>query len=371
MSEAQGKCEVCGSLLDEEDMFCPNCGTEAPQRKQQSAPADSAREATHNFECSGCGASMSFDARAGTLRCPFCASLDLRQKKDAKILAPRRVVPFRLSRDEAVAAMRGWLRRGFFRPSGLSQQASVVQMQPVYVPYWVFQANTHTYWTADTSQTPPGARGDWYPLAGEHHGSYAGLLIGASGALTPSETAAICPFDLAPAVAPGDVDLDNVTVEQFSVPRKYARPLARSGLEQLEAQTCAQRYVPGRARNVHANVLIESLSSEPVLLPVWIMAYRYSDRVYRFLVNGQTGKATGQAPFSWAKVLLVAVVVVVAVLILLAFAGVFATTLCLASNCDPHNNPPPTKRNPLCHKAATGGRALLAAAARVTVVRRS
>lgn len=330
MSELLAKCEVCGSLLDEEDMFCANCGTEAPRAKEgPAAAADSSRLATHNFECSGCGASMSFDARAGSLRCPFCASVDMVEQKDAKVLAPRRVVPFRLGRDEAVAAMRTWLGRGFFRPSNLSQRASVVQMQPVYVPYWVFEATTHTYWTADSSHTPPGARGDWYPLAGEHQGRYENLLIGASGVLTPAETSRICPFNLAEGVAPEEVDLDNVIVEQFSVPRKYARPLARQGLEQSEAQACTEAYVPGRARNVHVNVRIESLSSEPVLLPVWIMAYRYRERVYRFLLNGQSGRATGQAPVSWLKILMVAAIVLAVVLILLAVFGAFASAAAL------------------------------------------
>jgi len=279
MSELLAKCEVCGSLLDEEDLFCANCGTEAPRQGTGPAPAAGAsRVATHNFECSGCGASMSFDARAGSLRCPFCASVDMLPREDGKVLAPRRVVPFRLSREEAVAAMRSWLGRGFFRPGGLSERASVVQMQAVYVPYWVFEATTHTYWTADTSHTPPGARGDWYPLAGEHHGRYANLLIGASGALAPGETSRICPFDLAAGAAPEEVDLENVIVEQLSLPRKYARPLARGGLEQLEAQAVEQAYVPGRARNVHVNVRLESMSSEPVLLPVWIMAYRYGEK---------------------------------------------------------------------------------------------
>jgi hypothetical protein len=270
---------------------------------------------------------MSFDARAGSLRCPFCASVDMVPQQDAKVLSPRRVVPFRLSREEAVAAMRKWLGRGFFRPGGLSEQASVVQMQPVYVPYWVFEATTHTYWTADTNRTPPGARGDWYPLSGEHHGRYENLLIGASGALAPGETSRICPFNLAEGVATEEVDLENVTVEQFSVPRKYARPLARSGLEQAEAQACAAAHVPGRARNVHVNVRIESMSSEPVLLPVWIMAYRYREKVYRFLVNGQSGQPTGQAPVSWLKILILAAVILTAVLILLGILGSFGAGL--------------------------------------------
>jgi len=322
MSDLILKCEVCGSLIDEEDLFCANCGTEAPKREERgSAPADSARVARHNFECSGCGASMSYDAGAEALRCPFCGSVDMRQKRDAKILAPSRVIPFQLGRREAEAAMRAWLGRGFWRPGDLAQEANVVKMTPVYVPYWVFEATTHTYWTADTSQTPLGARGDWCPLSGEHRGRYAGLLIGASGALAPSETAAICPFDLGAGRPPDGVDLEHVTVEQFSLARKYARPLARQGLEQSETAACESRYVPGRARNVHVNVRIESMASEPVLLPVWIMAYRYRDRLFRFLLNGQTGRSTGQAPTSLKKILIAVAIAAVVLLLLLFLAG--------------------------------------------------
>jgi hypothetical protein len=235
-------------------------------------------------------------------------------------------------------------------------------MQSAYVPYWVFHACTHTYWTADTSHTPPGARADWYPLSGEHHGEYADLLIGASGALTPAETVRLCPFDLTEGVPPEKVDLQQATVEQFSVPRKYARPLARSGLEQLECTTCAQRYVPGRSRNVHANVRLESLHSEPVLLPVWIMAYRYNDRVYRFLVNGQNGRATGQAPVSWLKIVMIPAIAIVFVLLLLAGLGPCSRALG-ADNVDPagwHARPVPQVRRienrPSCEPSAAEAR---------------
>ena len=198
----------------------------------------------------------------------------------------------------------------------------MTKIAKIYVPYWVFRANTFTYWTADSSQTPIGARGDWYPLSGEHRGNYTGILVGASSALTPRETSGICPFDLTRGVDPSTVDLENVAVEQFRVQRKYARPLARQGLEAFERDQCA-RYVPGRCRNLKVNVRLENLSSEPVLLPVWIMAYRYKERLFRFLVNGQSGQATGQAPLSMRKIasaigLLILVILVVVALIALA-----------------------------------------------------
>ena len=328
MNELDVRCASCGSLIDPEELFCANCGTESPAQSAAalgpSPGADPAQIVRCNFECQGCGASMSYDAAAEALRCPFCGSIKLAPREDHKVLAPKMVVPFAVGREQAVASMRQWLGRGFWRPKGLSERAQVVGMTAVYVPYWIFRAKTHTYWTADTSQTPPGASADWYPLSGAHEGGYAGLLIGGSGALAPSETHALCPYDLGRGVPPGQVDLDNVTVEEFSLTRKYARPLARSSLEQLEADACAAAYVPGRARNVHVNVQITEMSGEPALLPVWIMAYRFRESVFRFLVNGQTGKATGRTPISFVKIMVAILLAVLAVVFLLLLAGLFS-----------------------------------------------
>src|SRR5437868_6351498 len=129
MSDILIKCSVCGAVLDEEDMFYPNCGAEAPvepsprgEGRVRGTGADSisplptndqeqrtndqgqgtsdqgppginrSAPATHlttsNFTCRGCGASMSYDASAQTLRCPFCGSERLEKKPDAKEISP-------------------------------------------------------------------------------------------------------------------------------------------------------------------------------------------------------------------------------------------------------------------------------------------
>lgn len=259
---------------------------------------------------------MSYDASAGTLRCPFCGSERLEQQQDVRVLSADRVIPFVVNRAQAAAALRTWLGTGYWRPGDLAAASVLTKIAPVFIPYWIFEARTWTYWTADSSATPGGARSDWFPLCGEHRGSYSGLLIGASGALTPGETDALCPFDLTQATAYDEMDMGNATVEQFRVPRKYARPLASVALENREHAAC-QKYVPGRCRNMKVNVRLEGLSSEAVLLPVWIMAYRYRGRAYRFLVNGQSGRFTGQAPTSWRKVIAAAAVGVLAIVVCL------------------------------------------------------
>ena len=319
MTDVIQRCSVCQALIDEEDLFCANCGAEARAQAASTviATTSTADEPIH-FDCPGCGAGMSFDADAGDLRCPFCGTTGLKRQEHVQRQQQARAVVFQITHEQATEIMRKWLGRGFWRPGNLARAATIQKITAVYIPYWVFQATTHTYWTADSSQTPFGARGDWFPVTGEHRGQHDGLLVGASGALTPQETLSLCPFDLGQTVSSSDLDSRDAIVEEFRVKRKYARPLARQNIESLERKSCGQ-YVPARRRNVKVNVRIEGLTSDAILLPVWIMAYQYKERVYRFLINGQTGRATGQAPTSLKKVF-VATLIGLAILLLAVLA---------------------------------------------------
>ena len=319
MSQAALHCEVCQAFVDVDDLFCSNCGTEAPL-----APVeidDQPTRTTHNFICQGCGASMSYDAGAQSLRCPFCGSTNLDEDPQDQTLLPQHVIHFATDPVQIRTSLRKWLGSSYWRPSDLASTAQITNVTAVYVPYWIFRARTDTYWTADSSRVPFGARGDWVPVTGAHRGEYRGVLIGASSVLTQAETGSICPFNM-DAAQPYDAEaLQNHVVEQFRVQRKYARPLARQTIEAFEREAC-RKYVPGRARNVNVNVRLEGLVGKPVLLPIWILAYRYKGDIYRFLANGQTGKHSGAAPFSWFKLaMVIGIVLLVFVVLILVVSG--------------------------------------------------
>jgi DNA-directed RNA polymerase subunit RPC12/RpoP len=296
---ASHHCGVCRSYMDDEDLFCANCGTENPTA--DAGALRLAHAASHfSFDCTACGASMSYDASAQALRCPFCGSTRMEKREGGRVIQPDAVVPLTISRKQAERILREWLGRGFWRPADAAHTSHIGDIASVYVPYWVFEADAFTMWTADSSPAPAGSRGDWYPLSGENRSRYTDVLVGGSSILTPSETASIAPFDLSTAVTPNRIDLDNAIVETFRVPRKMARPLARGTVESLEMSAC-QRYVPNRCRNLKVNVRIEGLRGRPILLPVWILAYRYREQVFRVLINAQNGKIAGAAPFSYNK----------------------------------------------------------------------
>jgi hypothetical protein len=73
-------------------------------------------------------------------------------------------------------------------------------MTAVHVPYWVFG---QTFALGGRHQPGPVWRSsELVSVSGEHRGNYSGVLIGASGVLTPSETASLWPFELSTGVPP-------------------------------------------------------------------------------------------------------------------------------------------------------------------------
>jgi len=327
----ESRCTVCRTYLDAEDLFCSNCGTENTQGVDAEGVgvnpvASTTQQASvMSFRCNQCGASMSYDASAKTLRCPFCGSEKMSSRADARTLKPDGIVPFRVEQSQAESLLREWLSRGFWKPGDASQSSIVSKVTQVYVPFWVFSATTETAWTADSSAVTAGARGNWRPMSGTRVGTYDGVLVCASGTLTPAEVQEIAPFELAHAVPPDSLDLRNVIVEEFRVTRRNARGRAAALVEQYEASQ-SQQSVPGSVRNLNANVRIQDMRCFPMLIPIWIMVYQYRDQPYRVLVNGQTGEVYGTAPFSYAKLTGVIAGMIVLVFVVIVIVALFAST---------------------------------------------
>ena len=50
------------------------------------------------------------------------------------------------------------------------------------------------------------------------------------------------------------------------------------------------------------NTDIQDVTFKHVLLPVWLAAYKFRGKSYRFVVNGQTGRVQGERPWSPWKI---------------------------------------------------------------------
>ncbi|NTV79580.1 MAG: hypothetical protein HGA25_10730 [Clostridiales bacterium] len=71
---------------------------------------------------------------------------------------------------------------------------------------------------------------------------------------------------------------------------------------------------------VRQNLTVNHQANSYALLPVWAYTYHYRNKIYRFHVNGQTGKVVGKSPISAKKAVLSCATVFFGVLALAAMA---------------------------------------------------
>ena len=81
----------------------------------------------------------------------------------------------------------------------------------------------------------------------------------------------------------------------------------------VEIRLTVRRDIGGDHQRIHSlRTQYDNIRFKHILLPVWMSAYRFKDRVYRFLVNGRTGEVQGERPWSWVKITLFIVCIIAA-----------------------------------------------------------
>jgi hypothetical protein len=120
--------------------------------------------------------------------------------------------------------------------------------------------------------------------------------------------------------------LAGFVAERYSIGLKDAWTKAtqsiKNKLTRHVSSNIKDQYNADRVRNVRLSTHFSDITYKYLLLPVWISSFKYNDKVYQFMVNGQTGKVSGKTPLSIPKIILT-VVAVIAALALLNFLGVF------------------------------------------------
>ncbi|HTQ38223.1 MAG TPA: zinc ribbon domain-containing protein [Pirellulales bacterium] len=323
-------CANCGSPVEVGDKFCNVCGASQPAAQQ----AQPVTPATRTVECKNCGAKLTLAADQRSITCPFCDSNMVVDSTDEQTgrQPPEFIIGFAITPQQALEKFRQWLRAsGMFRPGDLSTAKIEEKLRGVYVPFWSFSMLAQSQWTAQIGEhwyrtettiidgkpvTRTVTETEWWDLAGQHHNYYSGYLVSGSRGLPQNYAEGIKPFRLEALKRYQPYFLAGWLSEEYSVVRDQALPLCQQEFQRWE-QRNIENFLPG---DTHSRVLVNcefsDVYSDLILLPVYLLSYRYGDKLYRFLLNGQTGKTTGDKPYSSMRIGLAVAIGIIAAIIL-------------------------------------------------------
>lgn len=295
-------------------------------------------ETLRTMSCPNCGAKIEITSDQTASLCPFCATPVVMDTGQTRQLKPQGVLPFQITEAQAKEQLERWLKGLWFAPSGLTAYARRGRrMSGVYSPFWTFDADTRSAYTGErgdiyyetqwvtmnvngkTQRSPQQVQKvRWSRRSGQVARHFNDVLILASTSLPRAMTDGLAPWDLSSVMQYTPEYLSGFTSEGYTVALADGHVSARDQMSNV-IQMDVRRDIGGNMQRIHS--LDTDYSAETfkhILLPVWTAAYRYNNKSYRFVVNGQSGRVQGERPWSVWKIALAVIAVLLAVALFMA-----------------------------------------------------
>lgn len=88
------------------------------------------------YNCPSCGAELICDESTAATSCPYCGNPNIVPGQFGGTLRPDFVLPFRLSKEDAVAALKKHYKGKIFLPGSFTAGNHIQEIKGVYVPFW-------------------------------------------------------------------------------------------------------------------------------------------------------------------------------------------------------------------------------------------
>ena len=256
------------------------------------------------YSCPSCGAELICDQSTAATACPYCGNPAIVPGQFSGALRPDYILPFRLSKDDAVQALRAHYKGKPFLPRSFTSANHIEQIQGVYVPFWLFDGGAEGAASYRASNTNVFETGDYEITETRHyHVVRAGSLafekipVDASSKMPDDHMDSIEPFDYAQlrpfstAYLPGYLaDKCDVTIDDS---RDRADTRCRETLAQALRDTVTGY---GACVAEREDIALRRGKVHYALLPVWMLSTKWRGQDFLFAMNGQTGKLVGDLP---------------------------------------------------------------------------
>ena len=335
------ECEYCGSSFSVEEIEAQQAQAEqqAQSAFQQNEQAQAAAaqdlpegwdtsdlggqwgaeaEGMRAYNCPSCGAELICDETTAATSCPYCGNPTIVPGQLGGTLKPDYVLPFKLDKAAAVAALKKHYQGKRFLPRSFTAGNHIEEVKGVYVPFWLFDGRAYADAGYEATRSHSRRQGDYQITSTEH------FSIHRSGSVdfekVPVDGSSKMPDDLMDSIEPYDyselkpfstaylpgylADKYDVTAEQSS--DRADQRCSASVLDLLRGTVQGyETVIP-----VHEEVRLQRGKVHYALMPVWLLSTKWSGKNFLFAMNGQTGKLVGDLPVDkgrfWATFAMIA-----------------------------------------------------------------
>ena len=327
------KCPNCGGTLKFDPatggLLCSNCGYSRQLPRPEAgfeleeidfnSAIDHASTdwglVTKRVVCKQCGAETVNDEMQISGCCPFCGSTTvITSGSDEKTIAPHAVIPFRLTKEQASQKVNEWMSRKILAPSELRKGVNLKGLTGLYIPYWTFDSQTtttysgkfgHRYGSGDDSYIK------WKKSSGVYSKFIDDKVICASRRSVKNpyiiKAAEYYKGDLIPYTPDA---LAGFVAERYSIGLDEAWNVTKENIKnELRRDIIYNREGAVDVRKFSMSTVYENITFKYYLAPVYISSFIYKNRIHNIVVNGRTGKVSGNwAIATWKIVLLIAII---------------------------------------------------------------
>ncbi len=256
------------------------------------------------YSCPSCGAELICDQSTAATACPYCGNPAIVPGQFSGALRPDYILPFRLSKDDAVQALRAHYKGKPFLPRSFTSVNHIEQIQGVYVPFWLFDGGAEGAASYRASNTNVYETGDYEITETRHyHVVRAGSLafekipVDASSKMPDDHMDSIEPFDYAQLRPFSTAYLPGYLADKYDVTIDDSRDRADTRCRETLAQALRDTVTGyGACVTEREDIALRRGKVHYALLPVWMLSTKWRGQDFLFAMNGQTGKLVGDLP---------------------------------------------------------------------------
>ena len=250
-------------------------------------------------------------------QCAYCGNPTMVPQKFTGSLKPDYIIPFKKTKEEAIASLKEFYKGKPLLPSGFASANQLENIQPMYAPFWLFDAKVEAHASFHATTDNTFETSDEIVTITSHYEcnragrmGFANIPVDGSEKMSDEYMESIEPFDYGEMEPFTQTYMTGYLADKYDVDAEASVPRADRRVEQ-SAIGVLENTVEGydTVSCKEASVYKEEGSVTYAMAPVWILTTRYQNQPYTFMMNGQTGKTVGSLPIDKKKSLLYSLLV--------------------------------------------------------------